>query len=277
MADYMEGNLPEFRCMNEHYGITFEKGEAGEDSADGFLTSEKVLNWDILEPTYTDLEGIVSFEPTAESVVGTSTVFTAARKDDDDSFHYFFSVPASEVDPDSCPEPCTGHIIYYFWSITPGTVYLFGKVSTDADTPPCWLPMYDEVNDGPPPAGVTTWDSQCIIDLVDELEESKTSYTENSSSADTDNIAVVAASTADESSGNAVNVVAALMIPAALIFCIASAVAVTIKQRARRKKKVRDTEQALGVGKYAVDASASTETSPGGVIPPYADSGRACV
>lgn len=42
MADYMEGNLPEFRCMNEHYGITFEKGEAGEDSADGFLTSEKV-------------------------------------------------------------------------------------------------------------------------------------------------------------------------------------------------------------------------------------------
>lgn len=137
--------------------------------------------------------------------------------------------------------------------------------------------MYDEVNDGPPPAGVTTWDSQCIIDLVDELEESKTSYTENSSSADTDNIAVVAASTADESSGNAVNVVAALMIPAALIFCLASAVAVTIKRRARRKKKVRDTEQALGVGKYAVDASASTETSPGGVIPPYADSGRACV
>lgn len=51
----------------------------------------QVLNWDILEPTYTDLEGIVSFEPTAESVVGTSTVFTAARKDDDDSFHYFFS------------------------------------------------------------------------------------------------------------------------------------------------------------------------------------------
>lgn len=42
MADYMEGNLPEFRCMNEHYGMTFEKGEAGEDSAVGFLTSEKV-------------------------------------------------------------------------------------------------------------------------------------------------------------------------------------------------------------------------------------------
>lgn len=51
----------------------------------------QVLNWDILEPAYTDLEGVVSFEPTAESVVGISTVFTAARKDDDGSFHYFFS------------------------------------------------------------------------------------------------------------------------------------------------------------------------------------------
>lgn len=181
------------------------------------------------------------------------------------------------MDPDSCPEPCTGHIIYYFWPMTPGTVYLFGEVSTDADTLPCWLPVYYEVYDGPPPEGVTAWDSQCIIDLVEELEESKTSDTVNSGGTDTDNIAVAAASADDESSGNAVNVLAALLIPAALVFCIASTVAVTIRQRARRRRKVKDTELAWGLGKDGAGAPVSTETSPGGVMPPHTEAGRACV
>lgn len=37
-----EGSPPEFICMNEHYGLSFEKGEAGESYADGELTSDKV-------------------------------------------------------------------------------------------------------------------------------------------------------------------------------------------------------------------------------------------
>lgn len=42
MADYMEGNLPEFRCMNEHYGLEFTMGEAGKNRATGTLTADKV-------------------------------------------------------------------------------------------------------------------------------------------------------------------------------------------------------------------------------------------
>lgn len=42
MADYMEGTLPEFRCMNEHYGMEFTMGAAGKDHAAGVLTTDKV-------------------------------------------------------------------------------------------------------------------------------------------------------------------------------------------------------------------------------------------
>lgn len=42
LASYMEATLPQFRCMNEHYELDFVKLEAGEDSARGRLSSEKV-------------------------------------------------------------------------------------------------------------------------------------------------------------------------------------------------------------------------------------------
>lgn len=42
LALYLEGSPPEFNCMNEHYGLSFEKGDAGRTSAVGTLTADKV-------------------------------------------------------------------------------------------------------------------------------------------------------------------------------------------------------------------------------------------
>lgn len=49
------------------------------------------MNWSVLEPYYTGLDGIDAFEPTPESVVGLTTVFVAAKYEEADSFHYFLS------------------------------------------------------------------------------------------------------------------------------------------------------------------------------------------
>lgn len=42
LALFIEGSPPEFNCMNEHYGLSFEKGDAGKTSAVGTLTADKV-------------------------------------------------------------------------------------------------------------------------------------------------------------------------------------------------------------------------------------------
>lgn len=42
LTKYMEGTIPEFNCMNEHYEMEFVKGEAQEEFAEGTLSSEKV-------------------------------------------------------------------------------------------------------------------------------------------------------------------------------------------------------------------------------------------
>lgn len=44
LASLEEGSPPEFNCMKEHYGMSFVKGDAGSDIAEGTLTSEKVRN-----------------------------------------------------------------------------------------------------------------------------------------------------------------------------------------------------------------------------------------
>lgn len=38
----LEGSPPDFKCMNEHYGLSFEKGQEGEFSAWGTLRADKV-------------------------------------------------------------------------------------------------------------------------------------------------------------------------------------------------------------------------------------------
>lgn len=38
----LEGSPPEFNCMNEHYGLSFERGQDGESYASGTLRAEKV-------------------------------------------------------------------------------------------------------------------------------------------------------------------------------------------------------------------------------------------
>lgn len=42
LASFEEGSPAEFNCMNEHYGMSFVKGPAGEKVAVGELTSGKV-------------------------------------------------------------------------------------------------------------------------------------------------------------------------------------------------------------------------------------------
>lgn len=50
-----------------------------------------MVNWSVLEPFYTRLDGIDAFEPTPESVVGQTKFFVAARDDEAGTFHYFLS------------------------------------------------------------------------------------------------------------------------------------------------------------------------------------------
>lgn len=39
---FMEGSPPEFNCMNEHYGLSFELGSAVSTTVDGTLRADKV-------------------------------------------------------------------------------------------------------------------------------------------------------------------------------------------------------------------------------------------
>lgn len=56
-----------------------------------------MLNWDLLEPEYTSIEGITAFEPTSELVVRSTTNLVATREDllpgggRNGSYHYFLS------------------------------------------------------------------------------------------------------------------------------------------------------------------------------------------
>lgn len=42
LALFLEGSAPGFNCMNEYYGLSFVKGDAGETFAVGTLTADKV-------------------------------------------------------------------------------------------------------------------------------------------------------------------------------------------------------------------------------------------
>lgn len=176
------------------------------------------------------------------------------------------------MDPISCPEPCTGRIVSYFWEANWGSVHLFDNASTNADPQPCWFPVYEEIYDGPPPKGVTSWDQLCIDDLVQALEDRKNNgrgtvaSSPSSTLENDDNDDVGSSSSGSAAGGNSATVVVALIVPAVLILCVSLAVAIVTHVRARRKRMIKATEEAWGVGKDAAGAPASNETSPDGFM-----------
>ncbi|CBN75986.1 hypothetical protein Esi_0264_0017 [Ectocarpus siliculosus] len=176
-----EGSPAEFICMNEHYGLSFEKGEAGETYADGELTSDKVLNWSLLGADYLALDGVSSFTPTEASTLPSTTFLAAAREPDvseelTPDFHYFLAEPAEDMDPSACPEPCSEQVVTYYWSSTAGTVYQLDMADVSAEPPPCWLGLFQAVADGPPAEGVdpAVWEATvtCTAGLLQAVEES---------------------------------------------------------------------------------------------------------
>lgn len=152
----------------------------------------------------------------------------------------FFLCPpesAAEVDQSTCPEPCTGHIITYYWSISPGSIHFLDRASTDADPTPCWLPVLYEIQDGPPVEGVTEWNPTCMLGLLEAVEESK--YDEGSGGDD---------ATDGGGGGGSATVLAAVIIPVALVCFIGLAFLFMRCQRVRRVKKMRTTDEAWGQG-----------------------------
>ena len=59
LAELEEGSPPDFNCMNDHYGMSFVKGEAGEGMAEGTLTSDKVARKKWIQDLYTFLYTLV--------------------------------------------------------------------------------------------------------------------------------------------------------------------------------------------------------------------------
>lgn len=153
-------------------------------------------------------------------------------------FHLFHSlrqaVPSSEVDPSTCPEPCTGEIITYYWSYTEGNIYELDKTSSDADPPACWLSVFEEVADGPPFGGPTSWDLNCTTTLLNRVEKERTSQIFDESHS------------GDARSSEAITAVAAgVLVPIVVVACIG---VVILLQRRQKAKKMRTTDEAWGEG-----------------------------
>ncbi|CAB1117973.1 unnamed protein product [Ectocarpus sp. CCAP 1310/34] len=230
-----EGSPPEFICMNEHYGLSFEKGEAGETYADGELTSDKVLNWSLLGADYLALAGVTSFTPTEASTLPSTTFLVAAREpvvseELTPDFHYFLAEPAEDMDPSACPEPCSEQVVTYYWSSTAGTVYQLDMADVAAEPPPCWLDLFQAVADGPPAEGVdpAVWEATltCTAGLLQAVEDSMASG---------GGTAVAAGR-------------AAVLVPALLVSFVLLAFGFFRHQKGRWLRKIRATDEAWGEG-----------------------------
>lgn len=145
-------------------------------------------------------------------------------------------------------------------------MHLFDNSSTNAHPYPCWLPVYQEIYDGPPPEGVTDWDQECIDGLVGELEERKNSGGEIMASSLTsmftgdDNHVENSNSSAE--TGNNV-----LIVPAILVLCVSLALVIATRLRSRRKQMTKTREKTWGIDKDGAGALSSRETSPDAFIP----------
>ncbi|CAM9532086.1 unnamed protein product [Ectocarpus sp. 4 AP-2014] len=241
-----EGSPPEFICMNDHYGLSFEKGEAGETYADGELTSDKVLNWSLLGADYLSLAGVTSFTPTEASTLPSTTFLVAAREpvvseELTPDFHYFLAEPAEDMDPSACPEPCSEQVVTYYWSSTAGTVYQLDMADVSAEPPPCWLGLFQAVADGPPAEGVdpSVWEATltCTAGLLQAVEDSMVSGVSASSSGG-----------ASSGSGGGTAVAAAVLVPALLVSFVLLAFRFFRHQKGRWLRKIRATDEAWGEG-----------------------------
>eukprot|EP00903_Cladosiphon_okamuranus_P019814 g18211.t1 len=257
---FEEGSPPEFNCMNEYYGLSFERGDAVATPVFGTLKAEKVLNWDVLSPDYLALEGLESFVPTGELAVPATTFLVAAREEaitedfsaefseeGNPGFHYFLSLPPEDVQPSACPEPCTGEVVSYYWSQSAGKVYLLDRVSAIAETQPCWLELFQTVAGGPPAGGVQNalWEATgaCTEGLLQGVEDAIKSGEYSSASA-----AVGDGSDGDGGGGGTAAVAAAVLIPALLLSFAVVAFGLLRYQKAQRVKKMKTTEEAWGAG-----------------------------
>ncbi|CAM9168051.1 unnamed protein product [Ectocarpus fasciculatus] len=240
-----EGSPPEFVCMNEHYGLSFEKGEAGETYAEGEITSDKVLNWSLLGADYLALAGVSSFTATGVSTLPPTTFLVAAREPVESEeltpdFHYFLAEPAEDMDPSACPEPCSEQVVTYYWSSTAGTVYQLDMADVSAEPPPCWLGLFQAVADGPPAEGVdfAVWDATltCTAGLLQAVEDTMVSA------------GVGSASSGGTGSGDGTAVAAAVLVPALLVSFVLLAFGFFRHQKGRWRRKVRTTDEAWGEG-----------------------------
>lgn len=145
------------------------------------------------------------------------------------------AVPSSEVDLSTCPDPCTGEIITYYWSYTGGNVYELDKTSSDADPPACWLSVFEEVSDGPPFGGPTSWDLNCTTTLLNRVEKERTSqiFDESHSGGGRSSEAIAA-------------VAAGVLVPIVIVACIG---VVILLQRRQKARKMRTTDEAWGEGR----------------------------
>lgn len=166
---------------------------------------------------------------------------------------------ASDIDDEECPEPCTGRIVTYYWSIVPGTIYALGQASTNADPAPCWMPVYQEVEEGPPEGGVTSWDSICLEGLVQMLEDDKETGAWRSGAGSDENM-----ETGDEEGGVLQSLEKGFLMIfvgfATAIFVLYVGLVLLKYQRAERMRKIRSAEEGWreglpGRGRPAVQRS----------------------
>ncbi|CAM9983288.1 unnamed protein product, partial [Laminaria digitata] len=152
---------------------------------------------------------------------------------------YTTTEPAEDVDPSSsCPEPCTGQIITYYWSSKIGSVYRLDRASADADPAPCWLPLFEEVENGPPVGGVTQWDEACLKPLLLKVEEEI-----NGGGGDEGEGAG-----GSGAGGGLSAVLAAVAIPVLLVSFVAAAFLRRRHQQGQLVKKMKTTDELWGEG-----------------------------
>ncbi|CAM9822026.1 unnamed protein product, partial [Scytosiphon promiscuus] len=273
LAEFEVGDHPEFQCMNDYYGLSFVMGDAGETSAAGTLSTDRVLNWDLLKPLYEDLEDLDSLVPRDVTSVPSTTFLVAAREEAmseelTPDFHYFLSEPAADMDSSACPDPCLEQVVTYYWSSSAGGVYRLDTADVSAEPRPCWLDLFDAVADGPPSGGVDTavWDStlQCTVGLLEEVEDAVNNGEASAAVSESSG-----GGGGDGGSGDATVVAAAaVLVPAALLSFAIVAFGLLHHQKGRRLKKMKTTEEAWGEGLDGSGGDVKMEKAPPGPRPP---------
>lgn len=156
------------------------------------------------------------------------------------------------MDPSVCPDPCTGEVVTYYWSLDESSdVFLLDTGSADAedDARPCWMGLFEAVKDGPPAGGVdaAVWEELefCTEALVEEV------FVDGDgpgSGGGSDGDSGSSSSSGEGGGGGEVTVVAAVLIPVGLVSFAVAAFGLLRHQRRRWAKKMKTTDEAWGGG-----------------------------